>query len=193
MDVFRLCHRALRRFCEARGILGGKFGYLGSFHLTILLTSLMLNNPELMTAASLIEAFMGTYSKWDWGGSDVEISQLQQGKYNRKEDPAVISSIHRPILNIWASATHSAVVTVTREFSRAYRDLKQGLPWSQICEGTEQMTPQRAFLTMYSWYVKVEVNYWGRNGQKGRSLLGYVESRVVTVSIHFCLLEQQLI
>jgi poly(A) polymerase Pap1 len=137
-----------------------------------------------VSAMELIDSFLKTYTSWNWATSEVEVPDITRGVYRRNDkEPMVILSINRPIINVSSSVTHSTLSAISSEFSQAFKQLQSGTSWNHICEGVGE-TPARDFLSRSAAYVRIEVNHWGRNGQQGSSLAGYVESRLVLVWGH---------
>jgi Poly(A) polymerase central domain/MJ1316 RNA cyclic group end recognition domain len=194
LDQFRLAHRSLKLFLTLRGLWGARFGYLGGFHLTLLLTHVALSLPENAQATHLIEAFLGTYAKWDWSKDIVypipsrAPDATSTSTYRRvlSKEPMVVLSIQRPLSNLTSHASRNSVETLSQGFQQAYSALIQGKSWFNICgvQIQEEVTTKDAlkeFVDGHRRFVKLSVHFWGGDDMKGRALIGWLESRIVNV------------
>jgi len=177
MSAFRLAHRSLRALAKQRGIFTARLGFVGSFHLSILLTRLLERLPATgVTAAGLVSLFIQHYSEFDWSR---EVAQLGAPRaYPRKAREAmVILSPQRPSINVASIASASTAGTFSTALKTAHRLLEEGPAWSTVCgDGLVD------FLSTHSVFAKVDVAYWGPDPPTGRGLVGHLESRIVQVT-----------
>lgn len=186
LDAFRLAHRALKLFFKQRGLFGARFGYLGGFHLTLLLTRVALSLPRNADATHLIQGFFETFSQWDWSKdvvypipSRAPAPGMQGYKRVSHKEPMVVLSIERPVSNLTFHASWNSVEALSIGLKEAYHALEQGRKWGDIC-GTLG-NPMDDFVDAHKVFIKLEVSFWGGNCMKGRALVGWLESRFVNV------------
>lgn len=176
--AFHLAHRSLRHFCKMRGIFASKYGYFGSFHLSILVVRLLEQLTLPVTAAQIVETFISQYSQWDWEKDALHVGSPRE--YSRSTREAmVILSPEKPSLNISSSASRNSVQTISLALADAERLLRDGATWDGVCG-----TGLPGFLAVYETYVKIDVSYWGPSSMAGRGLVGHLESRFVHVCPH---------
>ncbi|KAH7100669.1 hypothetical protein BKA62DRAFT_800131 [Auriculariales sp. MPI-PUGE-AT-0066] len=177
LDVFRLAHRSLRSLAKQRGIWGARFGFLGSFHLSILLVSLLERLPtnQPVSTNQLVALFLEHYSSLNWSH---DVIQLRSPKaYPRKPREAmVILSPSRPLVNVSSIASGSTTSSLSHELAAACQLLREGASWDAVCGGGID-----TFITSHESFAKVDVAYWGSNSLTGRGLVGHLESRLVQV------------
>jgi hypothetical protein len=198
LDTFRTAHRALKLFLIRRGIWGARFGYLGGFHLTLLLTRVALSLSPSATSAHLIEAFINSYAEWDWARDMVypipsrEKEQGSNAIYKRilQKEPMVVLSIERPLSNLTYHASQNSVESLTRSLKEAQSMLRQGKTLAGICGVSmkgKEILPKvglpEDFTNNGDGFVRLDVHFWGGNCMKGRALVGWLESRIVNVGI----------
>lgn len=194
LDQFRLAHRSLKLFLTLRGLWGARFGYLGGFHLTLLLTHVALSLPKNAQATHLIESFLKTYAEWDWSKDIVypipsrAPDATSTSTYRRvlSKEPMVVLSIQRPLSNLTFHASRNSVETLSQGFQQAYGALTQGKSWFNICgiQVQDEVTTKSAlkdFVDGHRRFIKLNVHFWGGNDMKGRALIGWLESRIVNV------------
>jgi poly(A) polymerase Pap1 len=187
LDAFRVAHRALKLFLTQRGFSGARFGYLGGFHLTLLLTRVALSLPHTADASHLVAGFLGTYAKWDWAKDVVypipsrspETGSNPVYKRVLHKEPMVILSIERPLSNLSFHASWNSVEALSRGIKEAHQLLEEGKTWPAICGSLGN--PVDEFISAYKLFIKLEVSFWGGNCMKGRALIGWLESRIVNV------------
>jgi Poly(A) polymerase central domain/MJ1316 RNA cyclic group end recognition domain len=194
LDQFRLAHRSLKLFLTLRGLWGARFGYLGGFHLTLLLTHVALSLPKNAQATHLIESFIKTYAEWDWSKDIVypipscasDATSLSTYRRVLSKEPMVVLSIQRPLSNLTSHASRNSVETLSQGFQHAHSALTQGKSWFNICgvRIQEEVTTKSAlneFVNGHRHFIKLNVHFWGGNDMKGRALIGWLESRIVNV------------
>lgn len=173
LPAFELAHRSLRHFCQRRGIWASKYGYLGSFHLSILLVRLLGLLPPSVSAPQLVRSFVSHYSSWAWDTDAVYVGPAREYARSGRE-AMVILSPEKPSLNVSSSASRSSVQVITRVLKDAEHLLANGANWDAVCG-----TGLGAFLSSHQRFAKIDVTYWGPSSTTGRGLVGHPESRFV--------------
>jgi endonuclease/exonuclease/phosphatase family metal-dependent hydrolase len=186
LDAFRLAHRALKHFLSHKGVFGARFGYLGGFHLALLLGIVSLQAPQKSTAAQLVRLFFHVYAHWDWDTDvvAVPIPGIEGGQYRRsKREPIVVLSVEKPRVNTTASANPNSVGVLRSVLAAADRALERGSHWDEVvCGARDGRPPFWQFVARHKVFVRIGVSYWGSSCVKGRGLVGWLESRLVGVS-----------
>ncbi|PWW80132.1 hypothetical protein C7212DRAFT_273731 [Tuber magnatum] len=176
-NVFRLAYRFIKMWALASGIFSSRFGYLGGFHITLLLAricKLADGDPKDATAARIVRLFFDYYSKTDWLTEIIYDPEFPAGaRYQRfSREPMAITSIYTPVVNVARNATRHSVSALTREFELAKKALDSGR-WDLRLMGREN-----EFLREYESYIKIDVQYWGSSLRRGKALALWVESAI---------------
>ena len=173
--------------------MGSRFGYLGGFHITLLLSRVFLRFPAAerhsVTASQIVSAFFHEYASFNWEGDIAAVdlpgstipSSASTYRRTANREPMVILSIEKPAINVTAHASQHSMMTISREFAKANERLSAGVPWTEVV-GTSDVGVQD-FLDGFKLFVKIEVSYWGSSCMKGRALEGWLESRFISVSL----------
>jgi hypothetical protein len=106
-------------------------------------------------------------------------------RYHRtSREPMVVLGFHAPNSNVAHSATVPGVQTLQREF-RAVDERLSGpdVTWEQLLNTSTTQSGGSRFLESHSSYVKIDIQFWGRTLAKGKSLVGWVESRCLTLVV----------
>jgi poly(A) polymerase Pap1 len=174
----------LKFYLKQQGLEGARFGFLGGFHLTLLLTRIALTLPHNAKAEHLIRQFFSIYASWDWEADMVSPVPDRQVTYKRMQhrEPMVILSIEKPIANLTFNATRNSVEVLSRAFRLTDEMLDARKGWAEVC-GSSQSTkkPLELFLESYKTFIKIDVGYWGGSCLRGREVLGWLESKIVVV------------
>jgi poly(A) polymerase Pap1 len=206
VEVFRLAHRALRLYFAERGAVGARFGLLGGFQLAVMLSFVCGAAPgrsantdeEAVTntaAARLVRRFLSVYAHWDWERDMVlapaaaaAATTAHSRRYHRAgRERMVVLSVERPQVNTMANASIHSVEIIKRTLMAGDRACQDGLNWRQLCGAMHGALPPLArFVKEHGAFVKIEVVYWGSSCKKGRALIGWLESRFVSVSLGKC-------
>ncbi|KAF9062161.1 hypothetical protein BDP27DRAFT_1337000 [Rhodocollybia butyracea] len=200
LSAFRTAHRALKQFLTTQGLSGGRFGFLGGFHLTLLLTRVTLSLHDSREAESqselqphdLVRHFFDTYAKWNWERDAVwaipsrehELGSIGRGYRRTAKEPIVVLSIERPLSNLTFHASRNSLEVMRKALGRADRMLEEGRSWAEVCglaEGKD--VPYRQFLKEHKAFIKLDVHFWGGSNLKGRALIGWLESRIVSLLV----------
>ena len=198
LAAFRTAHRLIRAWAEQRGIYSSKFGYLGGFHITLLLSricKLLFRDAGAITAADLICTFFNHYASFDWKTKmafDPFFYKQQQPRYHRSaREPMVILGLHAPSVNAAQAVSSPTLRTLVGELKRAAELLSEdGVTWPKLMGSTEEQEatadlPGGAhdFLNSYNSYIRINVQYWGLSLAKGSTLVGWLESRCVLLLV----------
>lgn len=178
--VFQLAYRSIKIFCIRHGIFASRFGYLGGIHLSILLCRLTENIPDTASGIALVRDFFRVYSNFDWANDVVSIRNTGTTYRRSPREPLVILSPERPVRNVSANASVATRQAISTELLTAHERLSKGEPWSRVCGDARNNVND--FLDNYDEFVKVDLGYWGDSCMAARSLIGFVESRLVHVS-----------
>ena len=180
-QAFQLAYRSIKIFCIHHGIFAARFGYFGGMHLSILLCRLAENLTGTASAIVLVRDFFKVYSEFNWEEETVSI-RVGDTTYRRSlREPLVILSPERPVRNVAANASVSTRQAISTELRMAHERLSEGEPWSRVCGDAREYF--YAFMRNYDEFVKVDLGYWGDSCMFARSLIGFVESRLVRVSV----------
>ncbi|KAE9389497.1 hypothetical protein BT96DRAFT_1025020 [Gymnopus androsaceus JB14] len=201
-SAFRTAHRAIKLFLTTQGLSGARFGFLGGFHLTLLLTRVTLTlapsgveTPELK-ARHLVRQFFATYAKWDWERDAVwpipsrepeldsaTATTLKGYRRSSTKEPMVVLSIERPLSNLTFHASRNSVEVMKRAFERADDMLEKGRSWAAVCGLDREEAPHQMFLKQHKIFIKLDVQFWGGSNLKGRAVVGWLESRIVSLLV----------
>lgn len=176
LKVFRLAHHFIRLWTKTSGISSSRFGYLGGFHVALLLArvcKLADADPKELTAAKIVMLFFNYYAQFDWAGDIVsDPASSVNSRYQRfPREAMVITSIYAPIVNVAQTATRHSVKALSREFKVANEALRNG-QWN-----LKSLAREDGFLNEYRSFIKIDVQYWGTSAGKGKALASWVESR----------------
>lgn len=184
MEAFQDANRALKLYLKQQGLLGARFGFLGGFHLTILLTHIALTFPPNAKAEHLVRQFFKTYGTWNWEADMVSPIPERVLTYKRmqQKEPMVILSIEKPVTNLTFNASRNSVEVLSRAFRLANEMLNGGKGWAEVCgSGPNTKEPLELFLESHTTFIKIDVGYWGGSCLRGREVLGWLESKIVVV------------
>lgn len=176
LKVFRLAHRFIRLWTKTSGISSSRFGYLGGFHVTLLLArvcKLADADSKELTAAKIVMLFFNYYAQFDWAGEIVSdpVPPVNSRYHRFSREAMVLASVYAPSINVAQTATRHSVKVLSREFKVANEALKNG-QWD-----FSSLAREGGFLKEYQSFIKIDVQYWGTSAGKGRALAGWVESR----------------
>lgn len=185
LPIFRAAHRALKQYLTAQGLSEARFGFLGGFHLTLLLTRVALTLPHDARPHHLVRHFFKTYSEWNWERDMVyPIPNRGESGYRRThKEPIVVLSIEKPLSNLTFHASSHSLRTMVHAFTRAEGMLNENKSWEDVCGLSS--SPEQTFLSNYKVFIRLDVHYWGNSSLQGRELIGWLESRIVSVSGSF--------
>lgn len=184
MEAFQVANRALKLYLKQQGLLGARFGFLGGFHLTALLTRIALTLPPNSNAEHLVRQFFKTYGSWNWEADIVSPIPERELTYKRvqQKEPMVILSIEKPVANLTFNASRNSVEVLSRAFRLADEMLNAGKGWAEVCgSGPNTKQPLELFLESHTAFIKIDLGYWGGSCLRGREVLGWLESKVVVV------------
>jgi len=103
----------------------------------------------------------------------------------------VVLGYHAPNSNIAHTSTVPGLRVLVREARAADERLsKSGMTWEKFLGRPEETshisnssTGANDFLRAHDSYVKIDIQFWGRTLAKGKSLVGWVESRCLTLVV----------
>jgi uncharacterized protein (UPF0248 family) len=145
------------------------------------------------TANDLVASFFHHFARFDWA-NDMMYDALfhkQKPRYHRSaREPMVILGFHAPNSNIAHTSTQPGLQTLSNEFKAADQSLSEpSMTWDKFFGGLDESQSvlnshgARSFLKTYSSYVKIDIQFWGRTLSKGKGLLGWIESRCVSLVV----------
>ncbi|KAF1946437.1 Poly(A) polymerase type 3 [Clathrospora elynae] len=200
LSAFRLAYRCIKLWATQRGLYSSKFGYLGGVHITLMLTWVgkrIAHQSGPASAADLVTSFFHHYAPFDWANDIVYDAFFYKKKphYHRSaREPMVVLGFHAPNSNVAHTATVPGVQILAREFKVAAERLEEpGMTWEAFfgMPSSEHFKLSLGigaadFLRAHSKFVKIDIQFWGRTLAKGKSLVGWVESRCISlvVDIH---------
>jgi len=196
LSSFRIAYLAIKLWAQKRGLYSARFGYLGGIHITLLLSWIskrLAHKVGATSAADLVVNFFHHYANFDWK-KDVVFDPFFHKKgvrYQRSvREPMVVLGFHAPNSNVANTATGPGLETLVREFMMADAKVSsEGLNWDGFFGGkneevgSELTTGAAEFLSSYENYVNIDLQYWGRALHKGTSLLGWLESRCMSLVV----------
>jgi hypothetical protein len=193
LAVFRLAYRAIKLWATARGIYSSKFGFLGGVHITLMLAWVHkrlahdYSDGDEVGVAELVAAFFHHYANFDWAGQMLfdAFFHTKTPRYHRtSREPMVVLGFHAPNSNVAHTSTVPGLQTLQREF-RAVDERLSGpdVTWEQLLNTSTTQSGGSRFLESHSSYVKIDIQFWGRTLAKGKSLVGWVESRCLTLVV----------
>ncbi|EDU45869.1 Poly(A) polymerase type 3 [Pyrenophora tritici-repentis Pt-1C-BFP] len=200
LSSFRLAYRCIKLWAVQRGLYSAKFGFLGGVHITLMLSWIckrLAYDSGSASAADLVTSFFHHYGQFDWTNEMVYdvFFHKKRPRYNRSaREPMVVLGFHAPNSNIAHTSTVPGLQTLVKEFKAAGERLcEQGMTWDAffglgptLSSVSSPSLGAAGFLETYHNFVKVDIQFWGRTLTKGKSLVGWVESRCISliVEIH---------
>ncbi|KAF8417589.1 hypothetical protein EV426DRAFT_721146 [Tirmania nivea] len=185
LKLFRLTYRLLRLWATRRGIFSARFGYLGGIHLVFLLShvfkSIAADQAMNLTACEVLKVFFEHYATFKYEENtidDPDFSPFSKCRRTASREPLVISTIHSPTINVANTASQHSLQTLRDQILLANQKLDKECSWDEVTGGTNGGA-ERQFLNAFANFVKIDVRYWGRKTARGRSLIGWIESRCV--------------
>jgi hypothetical protein len=174
-----------------------KFGFLGGVHITLLLSWIckrLGQNPGTVTATDIVTSFFHHYAQFNWANDMVydAIYHKKRPRYYRSaREPMVVLGYHAPNSNIAHTATVPGLNLLVKAFKTAATQLcEPGMTWEAffgapaVPELDSQLPHGEAeFICTNNNFVKVDIQFWGRTLAKGKSLVGWVESRCISLVI----------
>ena len=195
--VFRLAYRCIKLWATQRGIYSSKFGYFGGVHITLMLSWVCkrtAHDSGSVSAADLVTSFFHHYAHFDWANDMVYDAFFHKKKprYHRSSrEPMVVLGFHAPNSNVAHTATVPGVQMLGKEFRSADERLAEpGMTWETFFGALISprsdlgLSPGAAdFLGAHGNFVKVDIQFWGRTLAKGKGLVGWVESRCISLVV----------
>jgi hypothetical protein len=197
LSAFRLAYRCIKLWASQRGIYSSKFGYLGGVHITLMLSWVckrIAHDSSSVSAADLVASFFRHYALFDWADEMVYDAFFHKKKprYHRSfREPMVVLGFHAPNSNAAHTATVPGVQMLAKELRAADERLSEpGITWDTFFGALTSPKPDKTlspgaveFLGTHSNFVKVDIQFWGRTLAKGKGLVGWVESRCISLVV----------
>jgi hypothetical protein len=145
------------------------------------------------TANDLVISFFHHFAQFDWT-NDMMYDALfhkQKPRYHRSaREPMVILGFHAPNSNIAHTFTQPGLQTLSNELKSAHQSLSEpSMTWDNFLGGLDESQSvlsshgAMSFLKTHNSYVKIDIQFWGRTLAKGKGLLGWIESRCVSLVV----------
>jgi uncharacterized protein (UPF0248 family) len=200
LSAFRLAYRCIKLWAVQKGIYSAKFGYLGGVHITVMLSWVaksLAHDVGSVAAADLVTSFFHHFSRFDWTNDMMydAFFHKQKPRYHRtSREPMVVLGFHAPNSNIAHTSTVPGIDTLVKELNAADEALSDpNTTWNSFFGAVEDAehiasmdVEADTFLSAHNSYIKIDIQFWGRTLAKGKSLVGWVESRCLSlvVDIH---------
>lgn len=147
-----------------------------------------------INAADLVTSFFHHYAYFDWANEmayDAFFHKKKPRYHRSAREPMVILGFHAPNSNIAHTATTPGLQILIKELKAADAKLSEpGMTWDKFfCVSSnpdsELSLPSGAmeFLNTHNDFVKIDIQFWGRTLAKGKSLVGWVESRCISLVV----------
>jgi poly(A) polymerase Pap1 len=197
LSAFRLAYRCIKLWAIQRGIYSAKFGFLGGVHITLILSWVsksIAHDFGSITAPDLVTSFFHHFSTFDWANSmmyDTFFHKTKPRYHRSAREPMVVLGFHAPNSNIAHTSTVPALQTLVKETKAAEVQLSDPtMTWEKFfgaadaLRRTRGLSPGAAqFLSEHGSYVKIDIQFWGRTLAKGKGLVGWVESRCLSLVV----------
>lgn len=141
-----------------------------------------------MTAGQVLKLFFEDYEGFKYEEEDVSDPDFGSShggkKYQRSgfREPFAITTMHAPMVNVAHGASKHTLKTLRDEILLANEKLGRNCGWDAVT-GRGDGEAEREFLNGFGNFVKIDLQYWGKNIPRGRSLVGWIESRCVTLLV----------
>lgn len=201
LATFDLAYRAIKLWAMQRGVYSSKFGYLGGVHITLMLSwvykriahEVSVNDTPTVSASDLVATFFQHYANFNWAGDMVydAFYHKQKPRYHRtSREPMVVLGFHSPNSNVAHTSTLPGLSVLTKELKAASARLSDvSMTWEKFFDqsGSQSFNGlgfgESHFLQSYQSYVTIDIQFWGRTLAKGKSLVGWVESRCLSLVV----------
>ncbi|KAF2026717.1 hypothetical protein EK21DRAFT_73603 [Setomelanomma holmii] len=191
LSAFRLAYRCLKLWATQRGIYSAKFGFLGGVHITLILSWIsksIAHDFGSVSAADLVTSFFHHLATFDWANAmmyDAFFHKTKPRYHRSTREPMVVLGFHAPNSNIAHTSTVPALRTLVKESKSASEQLSNSnMTWEKFFWQRPQIQGVSPwFLNAHASYVKIDIQFWGRTLAKGKSLVGWVESRCLSLVV----------
>lgn len=148
-----------------------------------------------VTAPDLVSSFFHHFANFDWTNDMMydAFFHKQKPRYHRSaREPMVVLGFHAPNSNIAHTSTLPGLHTLVSEMKAADEALADpSMTWKKFFGSMDNshqaalspVTGASDFLSAHSSYVKIDIQFWGRSLAKGKSLVGWVESRCLSLVV----------
>ncbi|KAF2851096.1 hypothetical protein T440DRAFT_448913 [Plenodomus tracheiphilus IPT5] len=199
LSAFRVAYRCIKLWAVQRGIYASKFGYLSGTHITLMLTWIckrLAYDSGSVSAADIIVSFFNYYANFNWTNEllfDAFFHKSPPRYHRSAREPMVILGYHTPNSNVAHTSTIPGLQILVKELKAAIEVLSRPeTTWDQFlgCSSSSTESSQRLlsqgtakFLATQHSFVKIDIQYWGRTLAKGKSLVGWIESRCLSLVV----------
>lgn len=201
LAVFGMAYRAIKLWATQHGIYSSKFGYLGGVHITLMLSwvykriahDIPHNGAHTISVSDLIATFFHYYATFDWANDIVydAFFHKEKPRYHRTaREPMAVLGFHPPNSNIAHTSTVPGVLVLVRSFKAASAELSdESMTWKRFFDpaGNHSLIGlglgESQFLQTYKSYACIDIQFWGRTLAKGKGLVGWVESRCLSLVV----------
>ncbi|KAF3033826.1 hypothetical protein E8E12_004535 [Didymella heteroderae] len=201
LAAFGLAYRSIKLWATQRGMYSSKFGFLGGVHITLMLSwvykrvahEFSVNDTTTISASDLVATFFHHYANFNWAGDMVydAFFHKQTPRYHRTaREPMVVLGFHSPNSNVAHTSTLPGLLVLIKEFKAASARLSDvSMTWESFFSQSAAHSlfglgvGESQFLHSYKSYVSIDIQFWGRTLAKGKSLVGWVESRCLSLVV----------
>ncbi|KAK0619838.1 2'-5' RNA ligase superfamily-domain-containing protein [Immersiella caudata] len=183
LAVFRLAHRFIKTWTRSRGIYSARFGFLGSIQISLLLARTVKLLPGPVSLETLLATFFTHYASFPWAthlAFDPFFHTARIPYTRTSREPLAILGYFPPTLNTCAAASAPSTRAIAAEFTLAASQITSSLSsWVDLL----RPTGAASFLSSFSTYIRIDVQYWGISPSRGRRFIGWLESRCVMLLV----------
>ncbi|KAI8939428.1 hypothetical protein NX059_003208 [Plenodomus lindquistii] len=199
LSTFRSAYQCIKLWAVQRGLYSSKFGYLSGTHLTLMLTWIckrLAYDAASIGVADIIVSFFNHYANFDWANEllfDAFFHKNRPRYHRSAREPMVILGYHGPNSNVAHTSTVPSLQILVKELKAASEVLSSSdVTWEKFLGWSSAPTDSTAshlgpgpanFLTTHHSFVRINIQYWGRTLAKGKSLVGWIESRCLSLVI----------
>lgn len=144
--------------------------------------------------AEVVASFFHHFAQFDWTNRMLFdcFFHKQKPRYHRSgREPMVILGYHAPNFNVAHTSTLPGLLTLAKEFGTADTQLSiPGMTWEKFFDLSNDSSTVAGlgngatnFLNAHPSFVKIDIQYWGRTLAKGKGLVGWVESRCLSLVV----------
>lgn len=191
LSAFRLAYRCIKLWAVQRGIYSSRFGYLGGIHITLMLSWIckrLVHDHGPVSVHEILATFFHHYAYFDWKNQIVydAFFHTKTPRYQRSaREPMVVLGYHAPNTNVAHTSTMPGLDTLIVELALASKWISEtNVGWAYLFRPPEgDTTFVSEFLKAHDSYARINIQYWGRTLAKGRKLVGWVESRSLSLVV----------
>jgi hypothetical protein len=147
-----------------------------------------------ISVADLVASFFHHYAEFDWANEmlyDIFFHKKKPRYHRSTREPMVVLGFHAPNSNVAHTATAPGLRLLAKAFQAADKQLSApSMTWDTFFGTLPSPNPNSSlsfgaveFLGSQNSFVKVDIQFWGRTLAKGKGLLGWVESRCISLVV----------